>query len=94
MRQLLPLTGHTIFLPFDDLTIDEAALHPKSTRPPPSSPHVLTLEGAAVRLGCSERKVYQLLKQKRLRRAKKVGRKTLVTVASVEKLEKMRGYGL
>lgn len=51
------------------------------------SPHALTLAQTAVRLGCTKRTVFELLKAHRLVRAPRVGRQARVTVASIEALE-------
>jgi excisionase family DNA binding protein len=50
----------------------------------------LTVEQAGEMLGCGRRKVFELLKAKKLQRAPSLGRKTLVTRASVEQIQASR----
>ncbi len=49
-------------------------------------PHAISVEDAATRLGCGRTQVFKYLKAGQLRRAKKHGRRVMVTVASVEAL--------
>lgn len=49
----------------------------------------LTLEEAAHELGCSTRRVFELLKKRKLTRAKKVGKHTKVTATSVRALQEL-----
>jgi excisionase family DNA binding protein len=46
----------------------------------------ITLEQAAARLGCSRSRIFEFLKAGRLKRAARVGRKLLLTLASVDEL--------
>jgi excisionase family DNA binding protein len=45
----------------------------------------MTVEQAAERLGCSRRRVFELLAAGKLKRAAKLGRRAMVTVASVDR---------
>ena len=49
--------------------------------------NALTMAETAARLGCSERKVYELLQAGELKRGHSFGRRTLVRLDSIEKLE-------
>ena len=48
-----------------------------------SAAETLSIEEAAAELGCSESRVYQLLRAGKLKRAKKAGRHTRVVTSSV-----------
>lgn len=52
--------------------------------PPPVS---IPVEEAARHLGCARTQVFELLRRGQLRRGKSVGRRTMVTVASLEALQ-------
>lgn len=58
------------------------------TEPPPPGALALTIDETADRLRISRTRVYELLQSKDLKRAKKLSRKTMVTVASIETLER------
>ena len=51
------------------------------------SPVFIHVEEAARRLGCARTQVFKLLCQGRLRRGKSVGRRTMISVASLEALQ-------
>lgn len=51
----------------------------------------ISADEAARRLGCGRTRVFELLKQRALSRAKSCGRRTMITAASVERL--LAGHG-
>lgn len=57
----------------------------------PLDPRFLTVEQTAVRLQCERTTVFELLKTGKLKRAPKYGRRTTITLASIEALENPRG---
>lgn len=75
-----------------DVTNDAPASSARraSSPPLPHSPLVLTVPEAAARLACGRSKIFELLATGELRRAQALGRRTLVTVASIERLEARR----
>ena len=66
-------------------------------RTPPSAGYVppeavaMTVRQAAARLGCSPKKIFSLLRDGELKRGRKHGRQSMVTVESVEKVSRLPG---